>query len=104
MVCWRWRAGADRTLAIRRVSRFAAPNSGVRTHLWQTHALQELQSVVKLILLAGGVPSELLSHQVDHTRQRIERRLNVQERQTGTTGDKVGGPLCVLDTTGVTAL
>ncbi len=45
--------------------------SHFQTHFGQTHAFQELQSIVKLGLLPSLIPSKLLAHQIDDPRQGI---------------------------------
>jgi hypothetical protein len=60
------------------------------THLGQTHTLQEDQGVGKLILPSLLVPSEFSTHDLDDPREGVQSGLNVQERQSGTTSDKVG--------------
>lgn len=57
--------------------------------LAQPHRREELCSVLELLLLALFVPVELLGHDVDHGRERLERRLRVEERQARAARDHV---------------
>ena len=64
----------------------AAEHDGARG---ETHALQESRGARHLLLLARRVPVQLLGHDVDHARERLERGLGAEEGEPQATRDHV---------------
>lgn len=59
------------------------------TLLGQSHRPEELGRVAELLVAAVLGPAELLGHDVDDLRERLERGFGVEERETRPAGDDV---------------
>ena len=57
--------------------------------------------MVEFVVFSDSVPTELLAHDLDDARQNLKRGLDVEERNSGSSGDKVDGVHGVLASAGV---